>query len=365
MIRVLVVDDSALVRKVLTEELSRYPDIEVVGSAVDPFVARDKIVKLHPDVITLDIEMPRMDGLSFLARLMKHYPLPVVIVSSLAPRNSDTAIQALALGAVEVIAKPGAAYSVPDVGRDLVRAIRAAATARLPKRVAPPVPATPVGTEKMVPPAAPPGPLGFKTTHSILAIGASTGGTKAIEAVLTQLPPDAPGTVIVQHMPAVFTASFAARLNLVCAMTVREARDNDPVTPGVALVAPGGYHMLLQRSGTNYSVRLKDGPPVHHQRPAVDVLFQSVAQNAGENAIGVLLTGMGADGARGLLAMREQGARTIAEDERTCVVYGMPREAVRLGAAEDVVMLPDIAGHISAILRERRIPSAAPTAVVH
>lgn len=354
MIRVLVVDDSALVRKVLTEELSRYPDIEVVGSAVDPFVARDKIVKLHPDVITLDIEMPRMDGLSFLARIMKHYPLPVVIVSSLAPRNSDIAIQALALGAVEVIAKPGAAYSVPDVGRDLVRAIRAAATARLPKRGIPPTPATPVSTEKVAAPTTPlipPIPLGFKTTHSILAIGASTGGTKAIESVLTRLPPDAPGTVIVQHMPAVFTASFAARLNQVCAMTVREARDNDSVTPGVALVAPGGHHMLLQRSGTNYSVRLKDGPPVHHQRPAVDVLFQSVAQNAGKNAIGVLLTGMGADGARGLRTMREQGARTIAEDERTCVVYGMPREAVRLDAAEDIVMLPDIAGHISAILR--------------
>jgi two-component system, chemotaxis family, protein-glutamate methylesterase/glutaminase len=348
MIRVLVVDDSAVVRKVLTEELSRYEGIEVVGSAVDPFVAREKIVKLRPDVITLDIEMPRMDGLSFLARLMKHYPLPVIVVSSLAPRrNSDVAIQALALGAVDVIAKPGPAYSIPDVGRDLVRAIRAAAHARLPTRATPPV--------EIAAPRTPVPALGLKTTHSILAIGASTGGTKAIEALLTRLPADAPGTVIVQHMPPVFTASFAARLNQICAMTVREARDNDPVTPGVALVAPGGQHMLLQRSGTYYSVRVKDGPPVHHQRPAVDVLFQSVAQ-IGANAIGVLLTGMGVDGARGLLAMREQGARTIAEDERSCVVYGMPREAVKMGAAEEVILLPDLAARVMAMLRERNAP---------
>jgi two-component system chemotaxis response regulator CheB len=359
MIRVLVVDDSAVVRKVLTEELSRYEDIEVVGSAVDPYVAREKIIRLQPDVITLDIEMPRMDGLSFLARLMKHYPLPVIVVSSLAPRSSQAAIQALALGAVDVIAKPGASYSVPDVGRDLVRAIRTAARAQLRPR---PEPAA--GGEAAAPAAPPSAPLapafGVRMTHTILAIGASTGGTKAIEAVLTRLPADSPGTVIVQHMPAGFTASFAARLNERCAMTVREAVDNDAVAPGVALIAPGNYHMLLQRSGTYYHVRIKSGPPVHHQRPAVDVLFQSVAQHAGGNAIGVLLTGMGADGARGLLAMREAGAHTMAEDESTCVVFGMPREAIALGGAVEIAPLHAVPARIMAALRERTPGEARP-----
>lgn len=336
MIRVLVVDDSVVVRKVLTESLSRYADIEVVGSAMDPYVAREMIIKLNPDVITLDIEMPRMDGLSFLAKLMRHYPIPVVVVSSLTPKDSDAAIKALALGAVEVIAKPGSAYSVPEVGQGLVRAIRAAAVANVPKRKVEASGAVGV-----------PAPLlGLRTTHCILAIGASTGGTKAIEAVLTRLPPDTPGTVIVQHMPAGFTASFAGRLNSLCAMEVREAVDNDSVVSGRVLIAPGGYHMLLQRSGASYTVRVKDGPPVHHQRPAVDILFESVARQAGRNAVGVLLTGMGADGARGLLQMRTAGAHTIAEDASTCVVFGMPREAINLGAAAEVVPLPDIAGRI-------------------
>ncbi len=343
MIRVLVVDDSAVVRKVLTEELSRYEDIEVVGSAVDPYVAREKIVRLRPDVITLDIEMPRMDGLSFLEKLMVHFPLPVIIVSSVAPRNSDAAIRALALGAVDVIAKPGAAYSVPEVGRDLVRAIRAAAVARIVKRVD-----EPAGVHR-----APPAALGLKTTHTVLAIGASTGGTKAIEAVLTRMPADSPATVVVQHMPAGFTKSFAERLNKMCAMEVREAVDNDAVAPGTVLIAPGNFHMVLHRSGAYMSVRVKTGPQVHHQRPAVDVLFQSVAQHAGRNAIGVVLTGMGADGATGLLQMREAGAHTIAEDESTCVVFGMPKEAIALGGAAEIVALPNVASRIAEALRRR------------
>jgi two-component system, chemotaxis family, protein-glutamate methylesterase/glutaminase len=336
MIRVLIVDDSAVVRKILTEELSKQPDIEVVGTAIDPYVAREKIVQLRPDVITLDVEMPRMDGLSFLERLMRHYPLPVVIVSSLTPAHSEAALRALALGAVEVVCKPGSAYSVPDVARDLARAVRAAASARV-------VPHSAAASE---PAAASPVLAQLRTTHKLLAIGASTGGTQAIEAVLTRLPANAPGTVIVQHMPAGFTSSFASRLDRVCAMTVREAQDNDVITPGVALIAPGNHHLVVQRSGAQLIARVKDGPPVHHQRPAVDVLFQSAARVAGRNAIGVILTGMGADGAVGLRAMRDAGAWTIAQDERTCVVFGMPREAIAAGGACEVVGLPRVAAAI-------------------
>ena len=331
MIRVLIVDDSAIVRKVLTDELSRFEDILVVGSAVDPYVARDKIVKLQPDVVTLDIEMPRMDGLSFLAKLMKHYPIPVIIVSSLAPEHSDTAIQALAMGAIDVVSKPGSTFSTPDVAR-LLRAIRSAAQAHVKQTVAP-VASESAATRKMV----------LATTHKVLAVGASTGGTKALEVFLTALPISTPGIVVVQHMPEHFTDAFAKRLDKICAVEVREAKENDAVVPGVALIAPGNYHMQLQRNGARYYVRIKDGPPVHHQRPAVDVLFQSVAQHAGQNAVGVVLTGMGADGAKGLLAMREAGARTFAEDESSCVVFGMPREAIKLGAAERVVPLQDMA----------------------
>ena len=351
MIRVLVVDDSALVRKVLSDELGKYPDIEVVGTAVDPYVAREKIVRLRPDVVTLDVEMPRMDGLSFLAKLMRHMPTPVVLVSSLAPKDSETAVRALALGAVEVVAKPGSSFGVQGVTADIARAVRAAATARVAAPLDAPVAAR--AAAAALTPGRPraefhaaPAPL--ETTHKVLAVGASTGGTQAIEQVLRRLPADTPGTVIVQHMPPHFTASFARRLDSLCPMQVREAADGDAVVPGVALVAPGGRHLVLQRSGAHYLARVKDGPPVHHQRPAVDVLFQSVARHAGRNAVGVLLTGMGADGARGLLAMRETGAHTMAQDEATCVVYGMPREAARLGAAAEVVALGDVP---SAVLR--------------
>jgi two-component system chemotaxis response regulator CheB len=330
MIRVLIVDDSAFICKTLSEELSRYPDIEVVGSARDPYAAREKIIDLKPDVITLDVEMPRMDGLSFLAKLMKHYPLPVVMVSSLTPKNSEAALRAYELGAVEVIGKPGSQFSLPDVAGQLVRAIRAAAQAQM-KRV-----------QHSALPSGPPAQIqapAFETSHKVLAIGASTGGTQAIEAVLRHLPATTPGTVIVQHMPEYFTAAFAERLNTICAMEVREARDTDNVVPGVALIAPGNKHLVLQRSGATYLVRVKDGPAVFHQRPSVDVLFLSVARNAGRNATGVNLTGMGADGAKGLLSMRESGARTIAQDQESCVVFGMPNEAIKLGAAEQILPL--------------------------
>ena len=333
MIRVLIVDDSAVVRKVMTEELSRFPDIEVVGTAVDPYVARDKIIKLRPDVITLDLEMPRMDGLSFLAKLMKHYPMPVVVLSSLAPKNSQNALRALDLGAVDVLCKPGAAHSTKDISQSLAQAIRAAASARINVNA--------VKSDLPVPTAEFSSLLAH-TTHKVVAIGASTGGTKAIEVVLRGIPATSPGMVIVQHMPQNFTTSFARRLNEICQVEVREACDNDCVVPGTALIAPGNHHILLNRRGGTYLVNLKNGPRVHFQRPSVDVLFQSVAKNAGRNAVGVLLTGMGVDGAKGLLAMRQNGANTIVQDEKTCVVFGMPKEAIRLGASDEVVPLSKI-----------------------
>jgi two-component system chemotaxis response regulator CheB len=353
MIRVLVVDDSAVVRRVISEELSRYKDIEIVGTAVDPYVARDKIVELRPDVITLDLEMPRMDGLSFLAKLMKHYPLPVVILSSLTPKNSELAMKALDIGAVEVLCKPGASYSTKDIAQPLVYAIRSAAAARVSAGV--PRPAAGVSrvpTENLL----------VQTTHKVIAIGASTGGTKAIEAVLVAMPPTAPGVVIVQHMPEHFTTSFAKRLDEICPLEVREARDNDHVVPGVALIAPGNRHMVLARSGGTYLVKVKDGPRVHYQRPSVDVLFHSVAQVAGRNAVGAILTGMGADGAKGLLAMRAAGAATLAQDEASCVVFGMPKEAIKLGAADEVVPLSGMTDSILQALQVQQKPGRAETA---
>lgn len=333
MIKVLIVDDSAVVRKVLSRELSKFNDIDIVGTAVDPYVARDKIVQLKPDVLTLDLEMPRMDGLTFLAKLMRFYPMPVVVLSSLTPKNSETALKALDLGAVDVLCKPGDAYSTLDVSQSLAGAIRTAASARInynPKKSDEPV--------KVAQSSA----LLSKTTHKVIAIGASTGGTKAIEVVLRGMPATSPGAVIVQHMPENFTTSFAHRLNEISQMEVREARDNDHVVPGVALIAPGNYHMVLRRNGAIYTVKIKDGPRVHYQRPAVDVLFRSVAKTAGSNAVGTLLTGMGMDGAKGLLAMKQLGAYTMAQDEATSVVFGMPREAIKMGAANKVVPLQNV-----------------------
>ncbi|MCW7755358.1 chemotaxis response regulator protein-glutamate methylesterase [Desulfobotulus sp. H1] len=336
-IRVLVVDDSAIVRKVFTEELSREPGIEVVGTAPDPYVARDKIVHLKPDVITLDIEMPRMDGLTFLRKLMRYYPLPVIIVSSLTSKGSELALEALAIGALEVISKPTSAYSVGDMSAQLAEKIRAVAGIRVGRRL----------DEKAVADqssiaAGRPGVLRV-TTHKIIAMGASTGGTEALREVLTKMPANAPGILVVQHMPARFTTAFAARLNDLCAMSVKEAEDGDPVTPGQVLIAPGNFHMLLRCSGARYYVQVKTGPLVHHQRPAADVLFDSVATYAGSNALGIILTGMGADGAVGLKKMKDAGAGTIAQDEASSVVFGMPKEAIRMGAADHVLPLDKIA----------------------
>ncbi len=334
-IRVLVVDDSAVVRQILTKELSRDPQIEVVGTAPDPYVARDKIVQLKPDVLTLDIEMPRMDGLAFLRKLMHFQPMPVVVVSSVAEAGGELVLEALELGAVEVMCKPGAAYKIGDLALQLVDKVKAAALVRQPKPR--------LTADRPKPTAA---TALSKTTHKIIAIGTSTGGTEALRYVLPRLPANSPGVMIVQHMPKGFTASFAESLDRESAIAVKEAEAGDTVAPGTALVAPGNSHMLLRRCGAVYRVAIKDGPHVNRHRPSVDVLFKSVATFAGKNAIGVIMTGMGNDGAAGLLAMRQAGAQTIAQDESTSTVFGMPREAIKLEAADRVLPLDAIPGAI-------------------
>jgi len=331
-VKVLIVDDSAIVRKILSQELSRHSGIEIVGTAPDPFIARDKIVALNPDVLTLDVEMPRMDGITFLRKLMKHRPMPVIVLSSLTPQGGQTAMEALDAGAVEVMCKPGGSFSVGDVCSVLVDKIKAASRARIDRT--PTITHGGGATQRL---------SMAETTNKIFAIGASTGGVQALTCVLSMLPANAPGTVIVQHMPAHFTTSFAQRLNSECAVSVKEADDGDHVVPGRVLIAPGGLHMLLQRSGANYFVTLRDGPQVCHQRPSVEVLFNSVAKFAGANAIGAILTGMGDDGATGLLSMRQAGAHTIAQDEQSCVVFGMPKEAIARGGAERIVSLGKVA----------------------
>ena len=331
--KVLIIDDSAMVRKILTQEISRDSSLKVVGSAPDPYIGRDMIVELQPDVIILDVEMPRMDGLTFLEKLMKHYPLPVIILSSLAKQGGDVALRALELGATEVLCKPSASYSIGDMSHQLIDKIKAVSCIDV-KRLKEKAPITiskPVNNLSMI-----------KTTNQIIAIGASTGGTEALKQLLTALPANIPPIVIVQHMPQYFTKSFAERLNTMCPFEVKEAEDKELVTPGKALIAPGNYHMLLKRSGASYFVEIKNGPLVHHQRPAVDILFKSVAQYAGKNAIGVILTGMGKDGAEGLLDMKNQGAYTIAQDEASCIVFGMPKEAINMGAVMEVKPLSKI-----------------------
>jgi two-component system chemotaxis response regulator CheB len=328
-IRVLVVDDSAVVRQILTRELAKTPDIEIAGTAPDPYVARERVVELRPQVITLDVEMPRMDGITFLRALMKHYPIPTIVCSSLTPQGSQTAIDAMQAGAVEVLCKPNGSFSIESLVSTLAEKIRIAARAKvLPKSDTPAPRATYALSE---------------TTNKVLAIGASTGGVQALTEVLTRFPRNAPGTVIVQHMPAKFTGSFAERLDKECEVEVKEAERGDHVFPGRVLIAPGGYHMVLRRSGADYYVDIVDGVPVHHQKPAVDNLFESVAQYAGANAVGAILTGMGADGAAGLLKMKQAGARTIAQDEASSVVFGMPMEAIKLGAADRIVPLQQVA----------------------
>jgi two-component system chemotaxis response regulator CheB len=327
-IRVLIVDDSAVVRKILAKELSNDPSIEVIGTAPDPYIARDKIVAEKPDVITLDVEMPRMDGITFLRKLMRHNPMPVIVVSSLTPKGGELAMEALDAGAVDVMCKPHAAYSVGDMSVELIDKIKTAAKISIRKSTAPVVRTAPAKLSIT------------RTTNIVVAIGSSTGGTQALQEVLTSLPANSPGIVIVQHMPESFTKAFAMRLNTLCEMEVKEAEDNDRVTVGRVLIAPGNKHMLLNRSGAVYYVQVKAGPLVDRHRPSVNVLFKSVAKYAGKNAIGVILTGMGADGAKGIKLMADQGAKTIAQDEKSCVVFGMPKEAIKTGAIKEVDILP-------------------------
>lgn len=331
-IRVLIVDDSATARAVLREILEADPSIEVVGSASDAYVARDKIVELRPDVICLDVEMPRMDGITFLKRLMHYMPLPVIMVSSLTQNGAKTTLEALEAGAVDFVGKPHAHIydGVETMREELVTKIKIAAKVKVRQHILRDV--GQANTSSLA-----------ETTHKILAIGASTGGTEALKDVLMGLPRNAPGTIIVQHMPANFTAPFAERLNSLCAMEVREARNGDSITPGVALIAPGDYHMVVRRSGARYYVEIGNGEKVSGHRPSADVLLNSVAKIAGSNAIGVILTGMGGDGARGLLAMRNAGAKTLGQDESSCVVYGMPKVAYELGAVERQLPLHKIA----------------------
>jgi two-component system, chemotaxis family, protein-glutamate methylesterase/glutaminase len=356
-VRVLIVDDSPIVRRVLTAQLSAQEGIEVVGDAPDPYVARERIVALKPDVITLDIEMPRMDGLSFLRKLMKFHPVPAIILSSIAQRGTHTAIECLEAGAIAVFAKPNGPTSVGDVSRSLAEVIRGARDVRLKNAAAPTPTHTPPPRPATPPPAEPSGPR--RPSRRVIAIGASTGGTEALRDILTALPADLPGIAIVQHMPAGFTQAFAARLNTLCTIEVREAKDGDPIRTGEALIAPGDTQMKLIRAESGWAVRVFDGPRVCRHKPSVEVLFTSAAETAGSKATGVILTGMGGDGARGLKAMRDAGAHTIAQDKETCVVFGMPRVAIEAGGAAEVLPLPKIP---AAIVAHARPPSAAAAA---
>jgi two-component system chemotaxis response regulator CheB len=344
-IRVLIVDDSAVVRQVLTAKLSADPAIEVIGVASDPVFALDRMNKDWPDVLVLDVEMPRMDGITFLKKIMAEHPTPVVICSTLTEKGAETTLQALSAGAVSIVTKPkvGLKSFLEDASDNLVATVKAAARANLrqPSVNSCPLPVAPKLTADVVLSAGA-GHAMAQTTEAVVAIGTSTGGTQALEAVLTKLPRVSPGIVIVQHMPEKFTEAFANRLNGICQIEVREAKSGDRVVPGLALIAPGGKHMLLKRSGAQYHVDVVDGPLVNRHRPSVDVLFRSAAKCAGANALGVIMTGMGDDGARGLKEMREAGARTIAQDEATCVVYGMPKEAVKLDAADRI--MPPVKG---------------------
>lgn len=334
-IKVLIIDDSAVVRKILSSELVKTGEIEVIGTAPNPIIGRDKIVMLKPDVIILDVEMPEMDGLTFLEKLMKHHPMPVIILSSLAEAGGEVALKAVELGACEVLAKPGSSYSVKDMTEQLIEKVIAVSQIKHIKPLKFENSNNRIEKKRNM--------AMIKTTNKVVAIGASTGGTEAIKEVLVALPADTPPMVIVQHMPANFTRAFAERLNQMCQIEVREARDGDQLLPGSALIAPGNKHMEVRRSGANYFVEVKDGPLVYHQRPAVENLFLSVAKYVGGNAIGVILTGMGKDGSTGMLEMKKQKAVTIAQDEKSSIVFGMPKEAIELGAVDIVAPLNKIA----------------------
>lgn len=356
-IRVLVVDDSAIVRQVLSQALAKHDDIEVVATAMDPYVARDKIVQLKPDVLTLDLQMPRMDGLTFLKILMQHQPMPVVVVSSLTGGGQELAMQAIQAGAVEVVSKPSNTNEVRELSCTLADQIRAAAKAVIKTHPA----LNPNGSSGNITAPAKPiiGKIGSSVDRNLLvAIGASTGGTEALAQLISSLPEDFPPVVIVQHMPKQFTPSFAERLNRLSAMKVSEAKDGDMLCIGQALLAPGDLQMQLQKQANGYAVRVQEGPRVNRHRPSVDVLFHSVATLAASNAIGVILTGMGNDGAQGMLEMKNHGAINIAQDEASCVVFGMPKEAIDLGAADLVLPLPEIAGKLVELVK-RRVMAAA------
>jgi len=333
MIRVLVVDDSATARAVISEILSDARDIEVVGTATDAYVARDKMVQLRPDVVTLDVEMPRMDGVTFLRKMMKHMPVPTVMVSSLTKKGAKVTLDALEAGAVDYVAKPHSYIhgGRSEIEQELVEKVRMASHAKVVKRIDRPI----VKKAHILALA--------ETTHKVIAIGSSTGGTEALRELLLQMPRNAPGIVMAQHMPGSFTGSFAERLNELCEIEVKEAKSGDRVKVGQALLAPGDYHMVVRRSGGTYYVEVGDGKKVSGHKPSVDVLFNSVAKSAGANAVGIILTGMGADGARGMANMKKMGAKNIAQDEKTCVVFGMPKVAIELDGVDAVLPLNQIA----------------------
>ncbi len=358
-IKVLIIDDSALMRQLLTEILSSDPAIDVVGTAADPYVARDKIMKLNPDVLTLDVEMPRMDGLTFLEKLMASRPMPVVMVSSLTERGCETTFRALEIGAFDFVTKPklDVANNMADLSAELIRKVRGAASARVRLRPAStqshaPVAKAPLSSDALI-----------TSTHKVLAIGTSTGGTEALAEILTKLPPDAPGVVAVIHMPPGYTKSYAERLDRSCRIRVKEAEDGDRILPGHALIAQGDRHLEVLRSGAIYSVRIVEGEKVSGFRPSVDVLFRSCARYLGTNAVGAILTGMGRDGAEGLLAMRNSGAFTIAQNEASCVVFGMPKEAIALNAAATILPLDRITNELlkAGVAKNAQIQSSLAT----
>ncbi|MFO0120963.1 MAG: chemotaxis response regulator protein-glutamate methylesterase [Inhella sp.] len=346
--RVVVVDDSALVRSILTEIINKQPDMECIGAASDPLVAREMIRNLNPDVITLDVEMPRMDGLDFLSRLMRLRPMPVVMVSTLTERGAEVTLKALELGAVDFVAKPkiGVADGIRQLAADITDKIRVAARAHVRRAAAV---TAPPGAQAAAP--APVASVGRLSTEKIIFIGASTGGTEATKDVLMNLPADCPAVCITQHMPPGFTTSYAQRLDGLCRIRVAEARDGERILPGHAYLAPGGKQFSVERSGANYVARVVDGEPVNRHRPSVEVLFLSAARVVGPNAVGIMLTGMGADGATAMRAMRDAGSYNLVQDEASCVVFGMPREAINAGAANEVLPLKDIAPRLLERLR--------------
>ena len=354
-IKVLIVDDSALVRRILTEMLSSDPSITVLGAAHDAYDAREKIKALNPDVLTLDVEMPRMDGVTFLRNLMRLRPMPVIMVSSLTEKGAEVTLDALSLGAVDYLPKPkiDLAATLGDYKEELIAKVKAAASARLRATTTTGSASADAILAKRDPQRQ------LRTTERIIAIGASTGGTEAIKEVLIRLPPDTPGIVITQHIPKLFSGAFARRMDACCQVSVCEAEDGQQILRGHAYVAPGDMHLLLVRDGARYVCRLDDGPPVNRHKPSVDVLFRSVAQQAGRNAIGVILTGMGKDGALGLKEMRDAGARTVAQDEATSIVWGMPGEAVAVGGAADVLPLGDIWSRVLQLADEMDITRSA------